>query len=410
MRVLLVSQYFTPEITAAAARLHGFAEGLARRGHQVEVICEVPSHPAGVVEPGYGGHFVERREMDGFEVRYVWVRATPSKATRARLLNYASFGVTASLAGAVRPKPDAIVASSPPLPVGNVGATLAFRHRAPWVLDVRDLWPDVALVVGEVEEGHLVSAARKIERRLYRSATAITCTTQSFKSEIEARGGEGKVTQISNGTTERFLGAGDEEPDRALIGDDERFTWTYAGNLGLAQGLDAAVRAAGALGDGFRLMLVGEGPRLEDLRTLATEVAPGAVEFRRPVPQAQVARLMRASDALLVSLDATPGLEGFVPSKLFDCCAVRRPVVVAVAGEAARLAGDADAGLCVPPGSPDDLAAGIRRLCDDDALRDRLAAGARAFAEENSREQGVEKLETVLAGVARSPGALKAQR
>jgi glycosyltransferase involved in cell wall biosynthesis len=404
VRILLVSQYFTPEITAAAARLHGFAEGLARRGHEVEVICEVPSHPAGVVEPGYGGHFAELRKMDGFDVRYVWVRATPSKSTRARLLNYASFGVTASLAGTVRPKPDAVVASSPPLPVGNVGATLAFRHRVPWVLDVRDLWPDVALVVGEVEEGPLVSVARKIEHRLYRSASAITCTTQTFKGEIEARGGEGKVTQISNGTTERFLGAGDEEPDRSLVGDDDRFTWTYAGNLGLAQGLDAAVRAAGELGDGFRLLLVGEGPRREQLRSLAAEVAPGAVEFRDPVPPAEVAGLMRASDALLVSLDATPGLEGFVPSKLFDCCAVRRPVVVAVAGEAASLAGGSGAGLCVPPGRPDELAAAVRSLGEDASLRDRLAAGARAFAEENSRERGVEKLETVLAGISRAQG------
>ncbi len=401
MRVLLVSQYFTPEITAAAARMHGFAEGLARRGHEAEVICEVPSHPAGVVAPGYGGHFVEHRAMDGFDVRYVWVRATPSKATRARLLNYASFGVSASLTGAVRPKPDVIVASSPPLPVGNVGATLAFRHRVPWVLDVRDLWPDVALVVGEVKEGPLVAVVRKMEQRLSRSASAITCTTQTFKAEIEARGGDGKVTQISNGTTARFLSAGDEEPDRSLIGDDERFTWTYAGNLGLAQGLDAAVRAAGELGSGFRLLLVGEGPCREQLQSLASEVAPGAVEFRDAIPPAQVAPLMRASDALLVSLDATPGLEGFVPSKLFDCCAVRRPVVVAVAGEAASLAAGADAGLCVPPGNPDELAAAVRRLRDDDTLRDRLGSAARAFAEENSRERGVETLEAVLAEVTR---------
>lgn len=399
MRVLIVSQYFTPEITAAAARLHGFAEGLAWRGNQVEVICEVPSHPAGVVEPGYGGHFAEIRQMDGFEVRYVWVHTTPSKATRARLLNYASFGVSAVLAGAVLPKPDAIVASSPPLPVGNVGATLAFRHRAPWVLDVRDLWPDVALVVGEVEEGPLVSAARKIEHRLYRSAAAITCTTQSFESEIEARGGEGKVTQISNGTTERFLSAGDEDPDRSLIGDDERFTWTYAGNLGLAQGLDVAVQAAGELGEDFRLLLVGDGPRREQLRRLAADVAPGAVEFREPVPPAQVAPLMRASDALIVSLDARPGLEGFVPSKLFDCCAVGRPVIVSAAGETSRLATQAAAGLSIRPGDAGELASAVRRLRDDDALRERLGAGARAFGEANSRERGVAELERVLRGV-----------
>jgi glycosyltransferase involved in cell wall biosynthesis len=113
---------------------------------------------------------------------------------------------------------------------------------------------------------------------------------------------------------------------------------------------------------------------------------------------------MRASDALLVSLDGTPGLEGFVPSKLFDCCAVRRPVVVAAAGEAADLASRADAALCVPPSNPAELVAAVRRLGEDGSLRERLAVGARAFAEENSRERGVEKLEAVLAGVTKSTG------
>lgn len=397
MRVLLVSQYFTPEITAAAGRMHGFAAGLVRRGHEVEVVCEVPSHPEGVVAPEYGGHFSERRSVDGFEVTYVWVRATPSKATRARLINYGSFAVTATVAGSARRRLDAIVASSPPLPVGNVAAALALRHRAPWVLDVRDLWPDVALVVGEVEEGPMVRIARRLERRLYRSAAAITCTTDSFRREIEARGGAGKVTRISNGTTPLFLDAGAAPPDDSVLGDaDGRFTWTYAGNLGLAQGLEVAVAAARELGDEFRLLLVGDGPRRARLQELAHKAPVGAVEFRKPVPPAEVARLTRASDALLVSLDAMPGLEGFVPSKLFDCCAVRRPVVLAAAGEATQMVGETDAALCLPPGDPLALAAAIRRLRDDERLRDGLAERARAFAEAHSRERGVEELERVL--------------
>jgi putative colanic acid biosynthesis glycosyltransferase WcaI len=400
MRIQIVSQYFVPEITAAAGRVHAFAAGLAERGHQVEVICEVPSHPAGVVTPGYGGHFVDRRSMDGFGVSYVWVWVTPSKATRDRLVNYASFAATATIAGAARRRPDVIVASSPPLPVGNVGATLAFRHRAPWVLDVRDLWPDVALVVGEVEEGPMVNAARRIERRLYRSADAITCTTETFKGEIEARGGAGKVTRISNGTTAPFLEAADAEPDPGLLGSQgDRFTWTYAGNLGLAQGLEAAIGAARELGDGFRLVLIGEGPRKEQLRELARDLPEGSVVFRDPVPVTEVGLLLRASDALLVSLADMPGLEGFVPSKLFDCCAVGRPVVLSVAGEAAKLATDAEAALCVPPGDTAQLVEAVRRLRDDASLRDRLAAGGRRFAEENSRAKGVEHLEAVLQAV-----------
>jgi glycosyltransferase involved in cell wall biosynthesis len=403
MRVLIASQYFPPEIHGPSARLEAFAAGLAGRGHQVEVICEMPSHPAGVVAPGYGGHLVDPREMNGFEVRYVWVWATPSKRVRARLLNYASYAATATLVGALRPRPEVIFASSPPLPVATVGATLALRHRVPWVLDVRDLWPDAAVALGEIVPGRLFRMAARIERRLYRSADAITAATETFERQIDARGGAGKVTVVRNGTTELFLEAGLEQSDPELLGErDGRFVWTYAGNLGLAQGLECAVEAARALGDSYRLILIGEGPRRADLRRLAESLPPGMVEILDPVPPERAAALLRASDALLVSLASSPGLEGFVPSKLFDCCAVARPVILAAAGEAVRLASDAGAAVCVPPGDPKALAGSVRRLRDDAQLRDSLADRGRAFAEANSRRVGVERLERVLAAATRS--------
>jgi colanic acid biosynthesis glycosyl transferase WcaI len=405
LRVLIATQYFPPEITAGATRLHAFAAGLARRGHEVEVVCEVPSHPAGVIEPGYGGRPVTRRRLDGFEVSYVWVRATPSKAFRARLTNYASYAAMAALTGAARRRPDVVLASSPPLSVGSVGSILAFRHRVPWVLDVRDLWPDVAVVVGEVSEGRILRLAERLERRLYRSAAAITVTTESFRGEIAQRGGAGKLTMIRNGAAAPFLDAGAEPADPAALAavaggsTDDVFTWAYAGNLGLAQGLDSAVAAAAELGDGFRLLLLGEGPKRVELREQAGALRAGTVEFHDAVPPAEAARVLRACDALLVPLAPMAGLEGFVPSKLFDCAAVGRPLVVSATGEAAELADEAGASLCVAPGRADEIAAAMRKLRDDEALRERLADRARVFGEENSRERGVERIEQVLIGV-----------
>jgi putative colanic acid biosynthesis glycosyltransferase WcaI len=397
LRILIATQYFIPEITAGANRVHAFASGLTARGHEVEVLCEVPSHPAGIVEPGYGRRFVDRREMDGFTVNYVWVRTSPSKARRVRIENYGSYAATATLVGAGKRGVDTVIASSPPLPVGMVGASLALRHRVPWILDVRDVWPDLALVVGEVTEtSTLLRLARRLEHSLYRSATAITTTSEGFAKKIAGRGGGEKVTLIPNGTTEVFLEEGRRPADRSAVDDSEEFVWTHAGNLGLVHGLDAAVGAAGELGAGFRLLLLGEGPRRAALQRMAEEAPEANVAFRRPVPVAECAKVMRASDALLVSVSGMRGLEATVASKLYDCCAVGRPVIVAAEGETRRLAEEAEIALCLPPDDVQALASAVRELRESPELRERLASRARAFAEANSRERGVETLARVL--------------
>ena len=401
MKVLIASQYFTPEIHAPSARLHAFAEGLGRRGHEVEVICGIPNHPAGIVAPGYGGHFVDRRRLDGFEANYVWVYATAAKSARARIANHVSYAMTATMAGMARRRPDVVLASSPPLFVGNVGAALALRYRVPWAFDVRDLWPDAAVALGQVEEGPLLRLAQRLERRLYRSASAVIVTTEPTKRAIEPRGAAGKVSVIPNGTTPTFVEAGEESRDRSLLGDPgDRFTWIYAGNLGLVCGLDTALEAAGELGDGFQLHVVGDGPRREEFRRQAGGLPEGTVVFRDTVPQEEAARLLRASDALLISRAPVPALDGMVLAKLYDYCAIGRPIVVSAAGETARLAGEAGAALCVPPGNAAELADAVRRLRDDAELSEKLAASAREFALANLREEGVGRLEQILVGLA----------
>jgi colanic acid biosynthesis glycosyl transferase WcaI len=400
MRILIATQYFAPEITAPAARLGEWAAGLARKGHQVKVVCEVPNHPGGVVAPGYGGHLVDRRQMNGFEVDYVWVYATPKKTALPRITNYLSYAASATAVGARRGPADVVIASSPPLPVGSVGAALAIRHRVPWILDVRDPWPEVAVTLGEVEDGPLLRAAEWLERRLYKSAAAITTSTRPHQDLIDQRGGAGKVTVIYNGATPMFLAAGEREPEPELVGRDGSFVWTYAGNLGLAQGLESAVEAARILGEGFRLILIGDGPRREHLRELARSLPASRAEVRDAIPPADVARLTRASDALLVALAPTPGLEGFVPSKLFDCCAVGRPVVLAAVGESVRLTEEAGAAISVPPGDAAALAGAVRKLRDDRNLSTELAARGREFAERNAREVGVDTLDRLVTSIA----------
>jgi glycosyltransferase involved in cell wall biosynthesis len=401
VRILFLSQYFTPELTAGAARVHAFATALAARGHQVDVVCEVPNHPRGIIEAGYGGRLVDTRELDGFVAHYVRVPVSVEKSTAKRLANYGGYAAMASIAGSLRRRIDVVFASSPPLPVGAAGALVAARHRAPWALDVRDLWPDAAVAVGELRGGRAIRAAEALERRLYASASAIVAPSAGSLEQIAQRTGDrSKLHFLPSGTTADWLRIGGEAPVRGLLPvPDGAFVWTYAGNLGLAQGLDSAIDAAAALGPDFHLLLVGDGPLRAELADRAERAAPGQVTFTGLLPREEAGRLMRASDALLVSLSAAPGIEYAVPSKLYDCCAVGRPIVVAAAGEARRLALDEAVALAAEPESPESIADAVRTLRDEPRTASALAESARAFAERNLRETQAGRLESILAGL-----------
>jgi colanic acid biosynthesis glycosyl transferase WcaI len=405
MRILLLSQYFHPEMTAAPLRLRPLAHGLVQLGHEVEVVCEVPSHPQGEIHPGYGGRPLVRREVDGMQVSYVWVYASPSKRARARLANYASYAVDATLFGAARRRPDVILASSPPLSVGAVGAALSKRFRVPWVLDVRDLWPEVAKSLVDLPSPQVLRFAAWLERSLYRSATAITTVTEPFVDHVASFTDRAKVHLIPNGTTRMWLDLATADVDRDELGmPADRFVWTYAGNVGLSQDLEIAVEAAEQLGDGFQLLVLGDGTSRSRLVERAASVPEGRVAFRDAVPAALAARFMRASDALLVPLADVPALAKTIPIKLYDSCAVGRPVVVAAPGEAHRLAVEQGAGIAVPPGDPESLAATIRKLASDDGLSAKVAEQGLAFAAEHLRERQVPRLEQVLTDVVSARG------
>lgn len=399
MKVLIFTQFFSPEIGATQTRLQTFAAGLAERGHDVTVICEVPNHPQGIVQPGYRGRPVQSRRRDGFRVLHVWVKTSPTKTRRSRLGFYSSYAAMATVLGFAQRRPDVVFASSPPLPVAAAAAVVAARHRVPWVFDVRDLWPEAAVALGELSEGRALDLVQKLADELYENAAAITAVTEPFCRTIAEKGpAPEKIHHLPNGTTRFWLDGSDVEADRESLGlPKDRFVWTFAGNIGAAQGLEAAIDAAATLGpENFQFLVVGDGPAKAGLEARAAAKGTSAVTFIPQVAPPVAIRYLRASDALLVSLAPDAALRSFVPSKLYDFCAVARPVVVAAAGEPTRIATSTGAALPVTPGDPEELAAAVRRLSSEPALRSQLRAAGRSFAAANMREGHMRSLEKIL--------------
>jgi putative colanic acid biosynthesis glycosyltransferase WcaI len=400
MRALIFSQHFAPELTAGRFRIEAFANGLLARGHEVEVVCPVPNHPAGVVDPAYRGRVLSRRLVDGVQVNYVWVRTGPVKTLLSRALYYGSYAALATAVGAIARRPDVVLATSPPLPVGAAAALVATRHRVPWLLDVRDIWPEVAITLGELTDPRLIGILSRLERRLYRSAACVTTVTEPFQRDIAARTPQPrKVELIPNGTTRVWVDAGQLEVDRASVGlPKDRFVWTYAGNVGLSHRLEIAIEAAALLGEGFQLVVMGEGPRRAALEEQASGLPPGAAVFRPLTEPEAAARVLRASDALLVTQRGD--LTKVVSSKLYDCCAIGRPVVAVAEGEMRRLVEEAGIGIGVPAEDPKALASSVRRLREDPGLRATLAERGRAFAAEHLRERQAKRLAELAESVA----------
>jgi glycosyltransferase involved in cell wall biosynthesis len=400
MRVLILTQHFAPEVTAGRFRVEAFAVGIRERGHDVRVICPVPNHPRGVVAAGYGHRLVDRRRVEGFDVSYVRVAASPEKTFRTRLSYYGSYAAMAAALGVAERRQDVVLASSPPLTVTAAGSLLATRHRAPLVLDIRDLWPDSALDLGELRPGRVVAAMRRLERHAYAKAAAIVTANDAFRERIELRSPAGRrVEVVPNGTTREWIEIGRSEVARAAVGLPEgEFVWAYAGNIGLAHGLEVAADAAERLGDGYRLLVIGEGPRRAELARRAAYHDPPRIELRGLMPPTEAARHLRAADVLLVSERQTET----VSAKLYDVCAVGRPVVAACRGELRRVIEREEIALAVPHGDPEAMAAAVRQLRSDPELGARLTARARDFAQAHLRERQAERVADLVESVART--------
>ena len=392
MKVLLVSQYFRPEVGATQNRLGAFADGLAARGHEVTVVCEQPNHPAGVFQPGYGRRPLMTERTPAGSVHRVWVAASTEKTTARRLAFYATFGAGSGAAvAALAGRHDVVFGSSPPLPGILTAAAAAKARRTPFVVDVRDLWPAAAEALGELSNRRVLAAFERAERWLYRSAARVTATTRPFCRHIDAVAGRAVSVHLPNGALDELL-----DVPRPPRDPGAPFTIGYAGNFGIAQGLGIVLDAAERL-DGVRFLLVGEGPVKEaftaerDARGLRDRV-----EIRPGVPTAEVGPLLAACDALLVPLRDHPLLRDFIPSKLYDAMALGVPALVAAPGEPHALVQETEAGLPVQAEAGASLAQAVERLRADPAAAARMGENGRRAARDLVRSRQVERLESVL--------------
>src|SRR5438105_9946375 len=188
LHITFLTHYFPPEIGAPQARMFELAKRLLDAGDDVTVVTAFPNYPTGVIHPGYAGRFAMEERMDGVRVLRRWVYATPNSGFFRRIINWLSF-VLSSLTALPKLGPaDVIFVQSPPLPIGL--AVLAFSRlkRAPFVLNVSDIWPQSAIELGMLRNRPAIWLAERLERHLYRRAARVTVPTPGMLERLVARG------------------------------------------------------------------------------------------------------------------------------------------------------------------------------------------------------------------------------
>ena len=405
MRVLILSQYYAPEPVPKPAEL---AEHLSSRGHAVRVLTGFPNSPEGRLYAGYRPALWRRERLRGVEVLRTFEFPYHGPLKLGRVLNYASFMVSAVAAGASLPAVDVIYVYHPPLTTGLAARALSRLKRAPFVYDVQDIWPEGAVASGFLREGRLTRALSRVERLVYRGAGHLLTVSEGARANLVSKGVPvERVSVMPHWVDERAFGAGDAagQEARRRLGWADDFVLLFAGNLGLVQGLDTAILAMERfrLDEKVRLVLVGGGADRERLVALAEARRLGRrVQFVERLPQAEMPPLLAAADALLVHLKRSPFASLSLPTKTLAYLAAGRPIVMAVEGAAAELLEQTGAGVLARPEDPDDLAAAVRRLqALSGAERRALGARGQRYVRANlSRGHVLARYEALLERVA----------
>lgn len=386
MRILIVTQYFPPEVGAPQARLSSLAAEWSAAGDSVMVLTGMPNHPTGVLPPEYQGAFLRRERHDGHRVVRTWLYATPNERVARKTLSHLSFMISSVLLGGrASGRADVVVVSSPTLFSIASAWLLARLKRAAFVVEIRDLWPAQVVALGVLTSRPLIWLLERFELAAYAAADAVVVVSDGFRANLIDRGVPAyKIHTIRNGVTlSEFDPLAPADPAlRARLGAGPGDCLVlYAGTHGISHALPKVAEAAALLaGQPVHVAFVGGGADKPLLERRVAELGLTNVTLAPAVPHREVPALLAAADITLVSLRDVSLFTTCIPSKMFEYLAAGRPVIAAVAGEAAQILREAGA-IVVPPEDSAALAAAIGELAADPARRAELGWRGREYVE-----------------------------
>ncbi len=404
MKILFLTDNFPPEVNAPATRTYEHCKEWVKLGAEVTVITCFPNFPQGKIYEGYQNKWKKNEWIDGIKVIRVWSYISANEGFVRRILDYISFSITSFLAGLLV-KTDIIIATSPQFFNALGGRTLSFWKRKPWIMEVRDMWPESIKTVGAMKDNIFIKYFEWQENRCYKSARSIIVVTDSFKKKIIEKGiPENKIKVIKNGANLELYQP--QQKNNQLLNEldlDKKKVLGYIGTHGMAHKLDFILDCAKVLiisNPEIHFLLIGNGAEKKILLDKVAQENLINVTMLDSVPKEQVVEYLSILDAAIINLRKNELFTTVIPSKIFETSAMQIPILLGVDGEARSIVEKFDAGLYYEPENSIDFISKVNRLFNNetDYLRFKLGGQqlSKAFDRKALAKQMIEIIEDTI--------------
>jgi colanic acid biosynthesis glycosyl transferase WcaI len=391
-KILFLSLVFRPDNVSTAQIMGDLSLELKSRGHEIQVLTTVPHYNEDLeaserqpLRSNWGGLFQES-DYYGMKVMHIFI---PQKGGNKfiRMLGWIGFHLGSLLVGfTMRYRADVILAPSPPLTIGVVAWLLGKVHRCPWVYNVQEIYPDIAINLGELKRPVLIRFFQRLEAFVYQEASALAVISDGMAERIRGKGvPASKIRLIPNFVDlNDYLPGPKVNPFSLKLGIEDKFVVLYAGNMGKPQGLEVLVEAAAMLvGEPqIRFVLIGNGSERLALEQRVTQLRLGNVIFLAQQPYGAMRDIHASASACFVSQAPRTASDG-IPSKVFRILGSARGILASTSADSdlARIVQLAGAGLVVPPGDPAAIARVLREALEGTAEWVKMGFRGRAYAE-----------------------------
>jgi len=351
------------------------------------------------VFPGYKNRLVQKEVIDGVKVIRVWSYIAANEGFFKRTIDYVSFSVSAFIAG-LFVKTDLIVATSPQFFTALSGRTLSFWKRKPWVMEVRDLWPESIKTVGAMKDNFFIRYFEHQEKRCYRSAKKIISVTDSFKLEIINKGiSADKIEVVKNGANLALYQP--MKPDQALIeflNLNGKIILGYVGTHGMAHKLDFLMDCAkNLMHTNYHFLFIGSGAEREKLILKQKVEQITNVTLLDSVSKSEIKRYLSILDISLINLKKDKLFKTVIPSKIFENAAMQIPILLGVDGESRAILEHYQAGLFYEPENQQDFMDKLEMILQQDH-KERYQIGGKKLAKDFDRKKLAVNMLTHLRG------------